>query len=109
MKARMIVMGSQMRYYPEPPPAPLVLMEEDGIICASSAEYGVRVDAASIEQVTPESLKQAWNLPPDEEVYLSDVREAPEWEWLSPEMFLWQQQWWKEVAERIPRPLLAAV
>jgi hypothetical protein len=59
MKARMIVMGSQMRYYPEPPPAPLVLMEEDGIICASSAEYGVRVDAASIEQVTPESLKQA--------------------------------------------------
>jgi hypothetical protein len=109
MKARMIVFESQLERVPEGPLAPLMLMEEDGIICAASAEHGVRVDAASIEQVTPELLKQAWNLPSDEEVYLSEVREAPQWEWLSPEMFLWQQQWWREVAERIPRLALAAV
>jgi hypothetical protein len=108
MKARLLIVNPEA--YPEPPVAPMFLFEKEGQIYLYSTEWTSPIMSGRLEDVKMEDMDPRLNFRSNECAYLTEVREWPSGEWISPEVLDWLRNWWTEAATELMlhRPLALA-
>jgi hypothetical protein len=105
MKARLLLVNPQT--VTQPPEHPSYLIETEGSLYVCDDSYALPLAVKSdLEGLTVSALRDALSLRPDEEVYLSDIRNLPDERPLSPAFLHWLQDWWrKEAAQKRRQPI----
>jgi hypothetical protein len=72
---------------------PTVAIEDEQGLRLLADDWMVRIADASLETLTVEQVKCALEFPATVTILLSDSRDLPDFEWLSPEMLQWFSHW----------------
>jgi hypothetical protein len=106
MKARLLIVNPEAES--TPPVAPMFLFEKEGQIYLYTTEWAFPIASGMLEEVTIEEVQHRLQLRNNECAYLTEVRELPPGEWMSPEVLDWLRHWWTEAAsEFVLHPPLA--
>jgi hypothetical protein len=93
----------------EPPLAPYLVLEQKRGIFLSRLEWGKRLDAASLEDVTGEDIRKALRLKEETPIYITSVHALPSDDLMSAEFLSQAQVWWKETVVELLRQEPAGV
>jgi len=97
MKSRLVIMNP--RQAKAAPWIPTLLADDGEVLFLYQDGRAWRVETASLETVTREDLRTLLHLRETDTVLFSDVRDLPSEDLMSPEVFSFCREWWREFVE----------